>query len=214
MSLNDLLAKGKNSMNKLVEIVIQWLKHKIAFHTDIKKMYNSVQLKEEDWSLQHHIWQNDLDKGNISEEKVTKTLIYGVKSSGNQAERELQETAKVLAGEYPYVNKIVQDDICVDDCLPGEENVKQALERADQIELVLNRESCSLKWVTFSGRKPSITLSVDNHSINVAGMKWFPEEDLVSLDVSELNFAKKRRGKKPVQLENIIPVKLTRRHCV
>ena len=41
-SLNDLLAKGKNNMNKLVEIVIRWYSHEIWFHTDIKKMYNSV----------------------------------------------------------------------------------------------------------------------------------------------------------------------------
>ena len=37
-SLNDILAKGKNNMNKLVEIVIHWSIRKIEFHTDIKKM--------------------------------------------------------------------------------------------------------------------------------------------------------------------------------
>ena len=41
-SLNDILAKGKNNMNKLVQIVIRWSIHKIGCHTDIKKMYNSV----------------------------------------------------------------------------------------------------------------------------------------------------------------------------
>lgn len=34
-------------MNKLVEIVIRWSKHRIGFHTDIKKMYNTVQLRQE-----------------------------------------------------------------------------------------------------------------------------------------------------------------------
>ena len=41
-SLNDILAKGKNNMNKLVQIVTRWSIHKIGCHTDIKKMYNSV----------------------------------------------------------------------------------------------------------------------------------------------------------------------------
>ena len=50
--LNDILAKGKNNMNKLVEIVIRWSLHKIGFDTDIKKMYNSVKLVEDDWCLQ------------------------------------------------------------------------------------------------------------------------------------------------------------------
>ena len=86
-SLNDILANGKNNMNKLVEIVIRWSKHRIGFHTDIKKMYNTVQLRQEDWCLWHYFWQRDLDKSKIPEEKIIKTLIYGVKSSGNQAER-------------------------------------------------------------------------------------------------------------------------------
>ena len=47
------------------------------------------------------------------EEKVIKTLIHGVKSSGNQAERErgVRETARISAEEYPKVNQIVQNDI-------------------------------------------------------------------------------------------------------
>ena len=43
-SWNDILAKVKNSMNKLIKIVICWSIHKTAFHTDIKKMYKSVKL--------------------------------------------------------------------------------------------------------------------------------------------------------------------------
>ena len=30
-----------------MEIVIRWSKHRIGFHTDIKKMYNTVQLRQE-----------------------------------------------------------------------------------------------------------------------------------------------------------------------
>ena len=55
-------------------------------------MYNTVQLREEHWCFQRYIWQNELDNRKIPEEKIIKTLIYGVKSSGNQSERELRET--------------------------------------------------------------------------------------------------------------------------
>ena len=131
VSLNDILAKGKNNMNKLVEIVICWSSHKAAFHTDIKKMYNSVQLREEHWCLQRYIWQNELDKGKLPEEKVIKTLIYRIRSSGNQSERGLRQTAKLSAEEYPEVDQIVQRDIYVDDCLSGEESMTKAMQRAD-----------------------------------------------------------------------------------
>lgn len=45
-------------------------------------------------------------------------------------------------------------------------------------------------------------------------MKWFATEDMVSLGIDELNFAKKQRGKEPVQRRNTILFNLTRRQCV
>ena len=63
----------------------------------------------------------------------------------------------------------------------------------EQINLnwVLNIGGLSLKDVTFSGKDSPIALSADDSSINVAGMKWFPREDLLPFDISELTFAKK-----------------------
>ena len=118
-------------------------------------------------------------------------MIYGVKSRGNQSERGLHETARISADEYPEVNDVAQKDIYVDDCWSGEQNINKTLERADQLDWVLNIGGLSLKDVTFSGKDSPIALSADDSSINVAGMKWFPREDLLPLDISELNFAKK-----------------------
>ena len=96
------------------------------------------------------------------------------------------------------VNLIVQKDIYVDDCLLDAQNFNDAMMiRADQIELVLNRGPFSLKGVTFSRKDLPATLSNDEGSIDVAGMRWFPKGDLLSLNISKLNFAKKCRGKKP-----------------
>ena len=118
------------------------------------------------------------------------------------------------AVELPDVNHIVQKYIYVDDGLSGAQNLKDAVIRADQIELVLNRGGFSLKGVTFSGKDSPATLTNDEASINVAGMRWFPKENLVSLNLSELDFARKCRGKKPSQQQNIIPANITRRHSV
>ena len=132
-SLNDILAKGRNNMNKLVEIVIRWFTHNIGFHSDAQKMYNAVQLREQDWCLQRYLWQDTLDSNIPPEEKVIKTLIYGVKSSGNQAERGLRETANSSQEEYPEVSEIVNRDVYVDDCMSGENTADQAIQRADQL---------------------------------------------------------------------------------
>ena len=122
-SLNSILANGRNNMNKLVDIMIRWLLHKFAYHTDIQNMYNTIRLAEEDWCYQLYLWDNELKESNNSKVKVIKTLICGVRSSGNQAERGLRETARLVKYEFPRVNEVIQNDIYVDDCLSGEDSL-------------------------------------------------------------------------------------------
>ena len=55
--------------------------------------------------------------------KVIKTLIYGVKSSGNHAKRGLRKTAELSKNEYPHVNLTINNDVYVDDCLSGKDSM-------------------------------------------------------------------------------------------
>ena len=213
-SLNSLLAKGTNNMNKLLEIVIRWSIHKVAFHTDIQKMYNTVRLKEEDWCCQRYLWQEGLDCNQPIKEKIITTLIYGVKSSGNQAENALRKTANKMKSEYPEAAKVINDDIYVDDCISGRGCWSDAMKLTDNLKIVLARGGFALKGFTFAGRKPPENLSDNSDSIKVAGMNWFPEKDVLQLCTGDMNFDKKKRGKKNNEKRGIIPDKLTKRQCV
>lgn len=213
-SLNDLLCKGKNSMNKLQEILIRWMVYKVGFHTDIQKMYNSVKLMEKDWCFQRYLWQEKLDSKEMPEEKVIKTLIYGVKSSGNQAEYGIRKTADLSKQQFPEVFNIINKDIYVDDCLSGEQTVEDAKQRADELEIVLGRGGYKLKGITFSKEEPPDNLSDNGVNVSVAGMLWYPKSDELALDIGELSFARKIRGRKVVtESSKKIPERLTRRHC-
>ena len=192
--LNDLLAKGRNNLNRLQDTFIRWLIHRIAIHTDVRKMYNTINLNQNYWCFKCYIWQAQLDLSKIPEEKVIKTLIYGVKSSGNQAERGLRGVARMSKEEYPEVCEIIEEDVYVDDCFAGEDTINQAHKRSDEIEVVVNRASFKLKGVSFSGEDPDESLTDDGVLISVAGMKWFPKEDLLSLNINQLNFSKRTRG--------------------
>lgn len=63
-------------------------------------------------------------------------------------------------------------------------------------------------------KDPPSAFSTDDCSINRAGIKWFPKEDLLALDTGILIFARKQLMRKPVQQQNIISIKLARRNCV
>ena len=103
----------------------------------------------------------------------------------------------------------------MDDCISGERNLELAKVRADELEVVLNRGGFSLKGVAFSGQKPPESLSDDAETTTVFGHKWYTEEDNISLNLGDMIFAKKKRGKTPRDVAvNTVPDKLTCRHCV
>ena len=99
--------------------------------------------------------------------KVIKTLIYGVRSSGNQAGRGLRKTAELMSLQYPRASEMITKDVYVD-CLPGEDSVK-ARWKTTELKLVLEKGGggVTLKWITFSGEKPPEHLSEDKVSVSV-----------------------------------------------
>ena len=213
LSINNILAKGSNNMNKLVEIVIRWFIKRVGFHTDISKMYNTLQLRDIHWMYQMYLWHNELNPDEEPVAKVIKTAIYGVTPSGNQAEFGVRETARLQKEQYPRVFEIVHKDIYVDDCISGESTIEEARKSAEDLELGIAKGGFGLKGVTYAGEPPPPNLSADGEEVSVAGLKWEPKGDFIHLDVSELNFARKCRGKKPKAADNKIPAILTKTHC-
>ncbi|XP_066910448.1 uncharacterized protein [Clytia hemisphaerica] len=177
-------------------------------------MYNTVKLHQDHWTLQRYLWNEELDPTKIPKEKVIKTLIYGIKSSGNQSEFALRRIAEMNSQEYPEVNQIIQKDVYVDDCITGTDTKEEAYKRADELQIVTSKGAFNLKGITISGENPPSHLTEDGISVGVGGMKWFSKSDELSLSIPDLNFAPKRRGKKSSNSTNLIPDVLTRRHCL
>ena len=148
-SLNDVLTKDRDNLNKVQEILIRWSMHRVAVNTDISKMYNTVRLNQSDWCYQRYIWDPDLDPSRIPEKKVIRTLIYGVRSSGKQAEYGLRKIAELSQNTYPEVNHILQNNIYVDDCITGEDGIDLSHHQANELEIVLNRGGFNLKGFSF-----------------------------------------------------------------
>ena len=147
-------------------------------------------MKQSEWCYQRYIWNEDLDPDKIPEEKVVKTLIYGVRSSGNQAAFGLRKVTQLSQEEFPEVSQTINDDVYVDDCISDEDKRDTAHQRADQLELVLNRGRYRLKGVTFSGEDPPSNLTDDGDTIFVGGMRWHVKEDTLSINIGDLNLPK------------------------
>ena len=212
-SLNTLLAKGANGMNKLVEIAIRWQCRKHAFSTDVSKMYNCVKLEKEHWRYQLYLWHDQLDPNAEPRLKVIKTCIYGVRPSGNQAECAIRRTAELSGEEFPDARDAICDDTYVDDCMSGTESKKDTLRVTDEIQVALAKGGFTLKGFSMSGEDPPKHLSADGKSVMAIGGKWFPKEDSVQLNIKPLNLTKKVRGKKSSDGVGKVPESLTMRDC-
>ena len=213
-SLNSILAKGSNNMNKLIELMIRWLIHRYAYHTDITKCYNSVRLHKSHWKYHLYLWSESLTADCIPQLKVLKTFIYGVKPSGNVSECAIRKTAELTKEECPKAYDPIHNYTYVDDCASGEHTEEERRVTADQLSLALSKGGFNLKGFTFSGEDPPSHLSNDGQSIMIGGLKWYSREDCFSINLpDQLNFSKRRRGRKSDITQGIIPHKLTRRDC-
>jgi hypothetical protein len=212
-SLNSLLPKGMNGMNKLVEVVTRWTTKRHAFHTDVSKMYNTIKLDKSHWRYQMYLWSPNLDVGEEPRWKVIKTAIYGIRSSGNQAECGLRRTAELSRNDYPEACDAIVNDTYVDDLVGGTQSKRKTLQLTEEIPLALAPGGFLMKGYTRSGEDPPDHLSEDKESIMVGGMKWFPKGDFLKLNIKELNFGKRIRGKKSAKCKGLIPDVLTMRDC-
>ena len=147
-SLNSLLAKGANSRNKLIVIMIRWLTRPHAFHTDISKMYNVILLHPRFWRYQLYLWSESLNLNDGLLWKVIKTLIYGVRASGNLAECGLRRTAEVSKNE---AYDVIMHDTYVDDCMSGTDSYEQTLQLTDDLQATLAKGGITLKGFAMSG---------------------------------------------------------------
>ena len=101
-------------------------------------MYNTIKLDPADWCYQRYIWSENLDPNKIPQEKIIKTLIYGVRSSGNQAEYGLRKVAEMSNMQFPKVCEVIKDDTFVDDVVTGTPDISSSHKLSDDLEVVLN----------------------------------------------------------------------------
>ncbi len=180
-SLNDILPKGSNNMNNLIQILLRWTIKRFGYHTDVRKMYNSVELHKEFWKYQLYWFSDTLKPEEPPKIKVIKTCIYGVKCSGNQAERALRLVAELMKDDYPMAYEIINNDVYVDDCISGEDTLEERDEATDQVKLSVEKGGFTLKGFTFSGEDPDINLSADGKMIMTGGLRYFPKGDFYNV---------------------------------
>ena len=199
-SLNDVLARGTNSVASLFKLLINFRFGPHCFTTDISLAYNSIKLDILDYKFQKYLWCRDLTVGGEVIVMIIGTLIYGVRPSGNLMAAGFSKLGDYILRVRPELIlgvKTLKDKAYVDDILAAFFDKLTRDQAAENLVEVLSVAGIGVKAICKSGSPPPEVMSADGQSVGLVGYSWFPENDLISLEEKPLYLGKKVRGKLP-----------------
>ncbi|XP_060855155.1 uncharacterized protein LOC132932813 [Metopolophium dirhodum] len=190
-SLNDNLFMGPKLQQDLPGIILRFRLHAVVFTTDIKQMFRQIVV-----TPKHRPYQRLLFRFQPSDPVQTyemSTVTFGQRSSPFLAIRTIHQLAEDEAKAYPNVQKVIYQDLYVDDVVTGADSEEEALKLQQEVIKVFERGKFELrKW---SSNAPALLEAVpiehrktDNFTFDepqsdytkVLGLKWEPNLDMLS----------------------------------
>ncbi|XP_022903946.2 uncharacterized protein [Onthophagus taurus] len=202
VSLNDCLHTGPKLQNELIDVLMRWRRHAVAFSCDLEKMYRQIKVHEDDLPFQRIVWREDSSQKLKSYELTTVT--YGLSCAPYLAIRCLRQLANEHHSRQPLGAVILIKDTYVDDILSGGNDIDEVQEVIFQLNQVLTAGGFNAhKWN--SNRSEALTLLSsdliaetstldidDGHSPRELGLLWNKVDDqfLFSLNFTRENSVK------------------------
>ena len=213
-SLNNILAKGKNTLGNLFSILLRFRLKREGFSADVSMAYNGVKMEEEFVAFQQFFWKEEMREMNTLELWVVMTLIYGLRPAGQQTIEGFRQLAEVARAERPCIGPlgadILETKAYMDDILSAHETKAERDAAAQQLRYVLGLGSMSVKEITFSGQPPTEKVSTDGKHVGLLGMEWETEGDRIRVAVGDLYLGKKKRGETPEVITSDLKGKLSK----
>ncbi|KAJ8285934.1 hypothetical protein GJAV_G00032640 [Gymnothorax javanicus] len=234
VSLNDLLLKGPDVLNSIHAVLLKFRRGVFAALGDIKKMYNSVWLEDQEVHLHRFLWRGS-EEEELGEYAVTRVNI-GDKPAGCIAQLAMRETANLPQFSYlEEERRVLQEDSYVDDLLTSHDNLDQLKVITENVEQILKAGGFELKpWVfsgqsrrEFAGKQEQVAIpktvilpnQLKEEDNKVLGLGYSLEDDKLHVMVG-INFSKRKRKmrlRQDLQLEQVraqAPDPLTRRELL
>uniref|UniRef100_A0A0A9Z001 Integrase catalytic domain-containing protein n=1 Tax=Lygus hesperus TaxID=30085 RepID=A0A0A9Z001_LYGHE len=193
-SLNQHLLVGEKLQSNIREVLLRFRRHKVAFTTDIVKMFRMILVDPQDRKYQRIFWRFSED-----EEVQTfelKTVTYGLACAPFQALRVLRQLVADHGSEFPLAAQVLQSNIYVDDILAGADSLQSALEVQQQTISLLEKGCFHLsKWASNStailsavsehSTSDPVTLASDEDTwVNILGLQWDPAKDTFQFTIT------------------------------
>ncbi|XP_050065896.1 uncharacterized protein LOC126554955 [Aphis gossypii] len=203
VSLNQCLLVGPKLQQDIVDVLIGFRVHKVAFTTDICKMYRQIGVLPQYRGCQFILWR---DSPQVSvKEYVLNTVTYGVNSAPYLALRVLRYIADTECEDFPDVKNALYNQTYMDDICVGAGSLEAAKSLQSNLIDILSRSGLQLKkWASNAPELPSQLHPEDcsgdplafeqDHATHVLGMRWNHGEDYFSFSVNNFKMIPTKRG--------------------
>ena len=182
--------KGPDAyMNNLLNVLLKFRENSVGIVGDIRKMYNSVYIKNPDQHVHRFLWRDLLinQKPNIY---VITAVNIGDRPIGTIATVALRKTAEMGRGSYPKEADVLLETTYVDDIVDSVGSMKEALTVTENISILLKPGNVHIKGWSISGDQKPIVNIYDKDLQKVLGLSWKPSLDTIQFEI-RLNFSKK-----------------------
>ena len=134
------------------------------------------------------------------------------------------QIAEECAESKPEASEFIEDGRYVDNLLGSHRTSEESHKITDEVDEVFGELGLSTRGWTRSGEPPNQEESLDGVSLDLMGVRWFPETDSIQIKIPKLHFGKRTRGRLDPKTEyfdgdfgkmaDFVPKQLTRRHIV
>ena len=213
VSLNSCLAKGLDCyMNNQIGILLRWREQAVAIVGDIRKMFNSVHLKDLEKHCHRFLWRN-LELDRTSEIYVMERVNMGDTPAPAISTEAIYMTADRFKEDSPEAADLIKKSTYVDDLIDSRATRNDATKVAGEAEEMLQKGGFTVKCWQLSGEEsprtslilnanskgtspeePSKSLSMlkgTESNLRVLGLGWNPVTDNLLYEVV-LNFSTKK----------------------
>ncbi|XP_060867718.1 uncharacterized protein LOC132942989 [Metopolophium dirhodum] len=204
VSLNQCLLVGPKLQQDIVDVLIGFRVHKVAFTTDICKMYRQIEVLPQYRGYQYILWRESPQAS--LKEYTLNTVTYGVNSAPYLALRVLRYIADTECESFPDVKGALRHQTYMDDICVGAESLEAA--KTLQLNLINTLARSGLELKKWASNTPELLehLRPEDCSGNplafeqndathvVLGMRWNHDQDYFSFGINSFKMIPTKRG--------------------
>lgn len=199
-SLNDCLLTGPNLNPNLLDVLIKFRLHQIAFTADITKAFLQIALAEKDRDAVRFLWLHGPPSKNCeSEPRIMRMsrVVFGVSPSPFLLAATIRKHIKQFETEQPRAVEALRDSLYVDDFISSSCDLEEAFSVTTTAKEILSLAGMKLcKWVTNSpdlrvkwtksGVEHTKETDISGNVLKVLGLVWRSQKDEFVFDLKGL----------------------------